>query len=221
MRICWERSEMTFMKLVGVLACSVLIGACASSGDGGSGDCRIGEARPCAASSKTAADWLSDFPPESNPASIARAAAEQILSTSQKCYKPKGYEGGTYQGRIHYSYVGAWVGALDAAQAMGDGELAERLIRHFEPVLSGPMQDLQNRKNHVDFTVFGALPLAIYNITGTGDASTSAFPTPTSSGRRRRRILLRHTTRSRLRGSRICGRGAIRRRRAFGSMTCT
>lgn len=166
MRICWERSEMTFMKLVGVLACSVLIGACASSGDGGSGDCRIGEARPCAASSKTAADWLSDFPPESNPASIARAAAEQILSTSQKCYKPKGYEGGTYQGRIHYSYVGAWVGALDAAQAMGDGELAERLIRHFEPVLSGPMQDLQNRKNHVDFTVFGALPLAIYNING-------------------------------------------------------
>lgn len=166
MEVTRRGNEMDFIRLAGALACSVLVGACASSVDAVHDGGNAGEPRRCAVSSKTAADWLSDFPSEANPASIARAAAEQLLSTSQECYRPRGYEGGAYKGRVHYSYVGTWVGALDAAQAMGDAQLSERLTRHFEPILAGPMQHLQNKKNHVDFTVFGALPLAIYNVNG-------------------------------------------------------
>lgn len=156
---------MSFVRLSCIIACAVAVGACVSPREDGA-DCvdEVAVDVREAGVPESPDVWLGNLPAEANPASIARAAAEQLLSTSQECYRPRGYEGGVYKGRLHYSYVGTWVGALDAAQAMGDTNLAERLIRHFEPVLSGPMQHLQNKKNHVDFTVFGALPLAIYNI---------------------------------------------------------
>ena len=156
---------MSFVRLACVLAgLSVAGAACVSSSDGKPVSNCSKEGGSCAVSAEDSFDWLRNLPGEANPASIARAAAEQLLSTSQECYKPRGYEGGVYKGRVHYSYVGTWVGALDAAQAMGDSQLAERLIKHFEPIVAGPMQHLQNKKNHVDYTVFGALPLAVYNI---------------------------------------------------------
>lgn len=156
---------MSFVRLACVLAgLSVAGAACVSSSDGKTGSNCSKEGAQCAVSAEDSFGWLRNLPGEANPASIARAAAEQLLSTSQECYKPRGYEGGVYKGRVHYSYVGTWVGALDAAQAMGDSQLAERLIKHFEPIVAGPMQHLQNKKNHVDYTVFGALPLAVYNI---------------------------------------------------------
>ena len=154
---------MRCIAMAGALAGLAFAGACTTApADGGKGERKC--ARSCAAKQVKAADWLSDWPAGTCPKSIARAAAEQLLSTSPECYRPRGYEGQAYKGRIHYSYVGTWIGALDAAQAMGDSELTERLIKQFEPVVAGPMQHLQHLKNHVDFSIVGALPLAIYNI---------------------------------------------------------
>ncbi len=150
------------LAFAGVMAGLVLVGACTTYDESpnGTGNC----GKPATTCRMTAADWLSGWPAGTCPQSIARAAAEQLLSTSPECYRPRGYEGQAYKGRIHYSYVGTWIGALDASQAMGDRELTERLIKQFEPVVAGPMQHLQHLKNHVDFSIFGALPLAIYNI---------------------------------------------------------
>ena len=120
----------------------------------------------CAPSEASGA--FADLPQDADPASFARAAIEQLLSTRADCYSPRGYGHVVTPQRkpMFYGLVLTWLGALDAAEAMGDGELMRRLAEKFDPVLSGEQGFLRTRSNHVDHSVFGALPLAIYSATG-------------------------------------------------------
>jgi rhamnogalacturonyl hydrolase YesR len=62
---------------------------------------------------------------------------------------------------IHYAEVCTWLGGLSFAQASGNKELGARLVQRFEP-LWGEERHLIPTPKHVDWTVFGALPLEIH-----------------------------------------------------------
>jgi rhamnogalacturonyl hydrolase YesR len=62
---------------------------------------------------------------------------------------------------LHYAEVATWYGALTFAKLSEDAALRERLVARFEPFFSEKVR-LVPPINHVDHTVFGAVPLEIY-----------------------------------------------------------
>ena len=62
---------------------------------------------------------------------------------------------------ITYPETCTWFGALTFARITGDGELQARLIRRFEPLLN-ERRDLIPVAEHVDYTVFAAVPLELF-----------------------------------------------------------
>ena len=61
-----------------------------------------------------------------------------------------------------YPEVIAWYGALTVSQLTKDKDLNDRLVRKFDPFLSEPGSQNISRSPHVDYRVFGMLPLEIY-----------------------------------------------------------
>jgi unsaturated rhamnogalacturonyl hydrolase len=62
---------------------------------------------------------------------------------------------------IIYPEVCAWYGALTFAKLSGDKDLTRRLIARFDPLV-GAESKLVPTERHVDFSVFGTVPLEIY-----------------------------------------------------------
>lgn len=93
------------------------------------------------------------FPIGSDPGFIGSKLAQRYLSSSQTT-SPVGYP-----------EVCTWFGALRFAGASKDADLLQQLENRFIPILgenSGAMQT----PNHVDRTVFGIVPLQLYQQTG-------------------------------------------------------
>jgi unsaturated rhamnogalacturonyl hydrolase len=65
-------------------------------------------------------------------------------------------------GFIIYPEVCAWYGALMLARITGDADLQARLIRKFDPLLTPAGSTNISLQAHVDFRVFGAVPLELY-----------------------------------------------------------
>ena len=114
---------------------------------------------------------LKDFrslPDGMDPVTIGNRVAEQFLSTDPMAYAPEGYDGKKPVGQgkyLHYSVTSLWVNALEFSRHSGNKSLEEKLISHFEPFF-GERKDSCNRSNHVDFTIFGSVPLEIYLTSG-------------------------------------------------------
>ncbi|OQP64045.1 hypothetical protein A3860_21770 [Niastella vici] len=64
---------------------------------------------------------------------------------------------------ITYSEVCAWYGALKFAEATNDRDLQERLYQRFLPLLN-EKKNLVPAADHVDHTVFGAIPFELFRI---------------------------------------------------------
>ena len=133
--------------------------------------CVFGWILPLSSEAKT--DWFGNWPSDANPADISRRITEQFLSTVPDRYKPEnGYRGNNGYGggnSIHYSVVSLWANALDCARLTGDKPLENRLVIAFEPYY-GIKKDIQPKFKHVDFTIFGAVPLGIAVLTGDAKA---------------------------------------------------
>ena len=107
------------------------------------------------------------------PQEVVRKIAEQFLSTSPERYLPKGFRGTDYlmshpygeDYHVHYAVVSLWTSAIECARKSGDLGLMKRLIARFEPFY-GEKRRLCTDLLHVDYTVFGALPLEIYLASG-------------------------------------------------------
>ena len=115
-----------------------------------------------------------DFQPGGNdPSAVARRIIDQFLSTEPERYLPEGFRGPAYlmehpygeDYHVHYAVVSLWANAIACARKMGDEALVKRLVSRFEPFY-GEKKRLCTDLLHVDYTVFGALPLAIYLATG-------------------------------------------------------
>jgi len=105
-----------------------------------------------------------DLPEGMDPVTIGNRVAEQFLTADPVEYLPKGctckrgYGNGIF---VQYSPVSLWVNAIEFSRETKNASLEKRLIDFFEPFY-GERKDKCNRANHVDFTIFGAVPLEIY-----------------------------------------------------------
>lgn len=95
--------------------------------------------------------FFADWPAGTSPEEVGKRVAEHFVASPHA--DPQ---------RITYPETCTWYGALTFASVSGDKDLSSRLISRFEPLLSAPASALIDQQRHVDFSVFGAVPLEIY-----------------------------------------------------------
>ena len=103
--------------------------------------------RLCFGQQKYFTNWPSGFSPEE----VGKRVAEHFVTSPHQ--DPE---------KMVYPEVCTWYGALSFAQLSRDKDLSAKLIQRFEPLLSAPGSDLIHRERHVDYSMFGSLPLEIY-----------------------------------------------------------
>ena len=101
---------------------------------------------------------FADWPAGASPAVVGTRLAENVMARKFRYEAPPPFSSQD----IIYPEVIAWYGALTVAQLSGDMDLRERLVKKFEPLLSEPGASHVSHSAHVDFRVFGALPLEIF-----------------------------------------------------------
>jgi unsaturated rhamnogalacturonyl hydrolase len=106
----------------------------------------LGAGPPCPAQ-KDFKTW----PEGKSPREIGKRVAERFVSSAH-----------LRTNTIIYPEVCAWYGALTFARLSGDRELTSRLIARFNLLLTPPGSQLVPTERHVDFSVFGTVPLEIY-----------------------------------------------------------
>jgi unsaturated rhamnogalacturonyl hydrolase len=109
-------------------------------------------------SSGTAAQnkYFKNWPAGKSPQEIGELVANRFIATP---YTNFGFD--TLPSSITYSEVCAWYGALKFSKADKSSILTTQLYDRFKPLLL-EKQNLIPRADHVDHTVFGALPLEFY-----------------------------------------------------------
>ncbi len=96
--------------------------------------------------------YFENWPAGSSPKEVGKRVAEHFVTSPHQ--DPK---------RITYPEVCTWYGALTFAQLSGDKDLSSQLVQRFNPLMSSPESALVDKQQrHVDFSVFGAVPLEIY-----------------------------------------------------------
>jgi rhamnogalacturonyl hydrolase YesR len=96
------------------------------------------------------------WPDGSSPQEIGKRVAEHYAAS------PFGNFGRTTPPKsITYPEVCTWYGSLTFAQLSGDTELQAKLVRRFDPLLR-EKKDLIPVPDHVDMTVFAAVPLELF-----------------------------------------------------------
>jgi len=96
-------------------------------------------------------NYFTDWPVGTSPQEVGKRVAEHFVTTPHA--DPK---------HIVYQEVCTWYGALTFAQLSGDKDLSAKLIRRFDPLMTPTGADLIGKDRHVDFTVFGTVPLELY-----------------------------------------------------------
>ncbi len=98
-------------------------------------------------------DYFSNWPQGRSPQEVGKALAEHFV-TSPHQHNP---------GTIFYGEVGTWYGALTFADLTHDTSLRDELIKKFDPLMPGGSEAaLVPKRDHVDDSIFGSVPLQIY-----------------------------------------------------------
>ncbi|MDP4208987.1 MAG: glycoside hydrolase family 88 protein [Bacteroidota bacterium] len=99
---------------------------------------------------------LRNWPKGCSPQEVGKRLAEHFVATPHTNYgKP------TPPKVITYPEVCAWYGALTFARVSGDKPLTLKLAQRFEPFF-GADSSMIPVSDHVDYTVFGSVPLELY-----------------------------------------------------------
>ncbi len=98
---------------------------------------------------------FSDWPAGCSPAEVGKRVSENIIARKFE------FEQGDWKVVI-YPEICAWYGALNVAKLSGDDDLRERLIRRFDRFLTPEGAAHISQSDHVDFRVFGVVPLEIH-----------------------------------------------------------
>src|SRR6202162_1124762 len=96
-------------------------------------------------------NYFTDWPAGTSPAEVGKRVAEHFVISPHADHK-----------HIVYQEICAWYGALTFAQLSGDKSLSAKLIQRFDPLMTPEGAHLIGQDRHVDFTVFGTVPLEIY-----------------------------------------------------------
>jgi rhamnogalacturonyl hydrolase YesR len=110
---------------------------------------------PSAVSSAALAPYFGDWPAGASPLEVGKRVTENLLA------RPFRYET-TNKPYVVYPEVIAWYGALTFAKVAPDPDLTAKLIARFDPFLTPDGAEHISQNNHVDYHVFGAVPLEIY-----------------------------------------------------------
>lgn len=97
------------------------------------------------------AKYFANWPAGASPEEVGKRVAEHFVTSPHA--DPK---------YIVYQEVCTWYSALTFAQLSGDKELTARLLQRFDPLMTPPGSALVSDQRHVDFSMFGSLPLEIY-----------------------------------------------------------
>lgn len=105
-----------------------------------------------------APDCYSNWPDGKSPQVVGKRIAEDFLTRKFR------YQTNPAKAKLGVIYpeVISWYGALTVAELSKDAPLRDRLVAKFIPYLSEPESRNINRSPHVDYRVFGALPLEIF-----------------------------------------------------------
>ena len=93
-----------------------------------------------------------DWPAGTSPSEIGKRVAENFVVRPFE--RPTRF--------VIYPEVCAWYGSLTSAQLRGDKDLQQRLVRKFDHLLTPEGSKNISPQAHVDYRVFGAVPLEIY-----------------------------------------------------------
>jgi len=121
--------------------------------------CAVGLAQVQAAEDKRISKSIKEFknwPAGTSPQEIGKRVAERYVQSGYLNLRRN-----PPTPTVIYPEVCTWYGALTFAQLAADTDLASRLVKRFDP-LRGDQASLVPKANHVDNTVFGAVPLEIY-----------------------------------------------------------
>jgi unsaturated rhamnogalacturonyl hydrolase len=97
---------------------------------------------------------LEHFPKGYTPQEAGKAVAEHFVPSAHY-----------HLDRIVYPEVCAWYGSLEFARVTKDQALIDKLKARFDPLFSNEAALLPPQGQHVDFSMFGALPLELYILT--------------------------------------------------------
>jgi len=101
------------------------------------------------------AAYFSKWPAGTSPQEIGKRVAENFAARQFEYAQGK-------RKYVIYPEVCAWYGSLTVAQLTGDKDLKARLISKFDPLLTPEGAKAIAQEPHVDYRVFGAVPLEIY-----------------------------------------------------------
>jgi rhamnogalacturonyl hydrolase YesR len=115
-------------------------------------------ATPTATAARVTRQYFSDWPAGTSPQEVGKRVAENFVA------RDFFYESGKYPSRrtVVYPEVCAWYGSLTFARLMGDQDLQARLVKKFDPLLTPEGAAHIPSQAHVDFSVFGVVPLELY-----------------------------------------------------------
>ena len=91
------------------------------------------------------------WPAGASPREVGKRVAERFVSTVK-----------INQTTAIYPAICTWYGALTFAQLAGDGDLSARLVQRFNAAFTPDIMTFVVEKQHVDYSVSGAIPLQIY-----------------------------------------------------------
>jgi unsaturated rhamnogalacturonyl hydrolase len=97
------------------------------------------------------------WPAGTSPTQIGRRVSDNLVGRPHMPMGPTKV--------VHYAEVATWYGALSFAKLTNDDGLKQQLIARFEPLFREE-KDLVPVPDHVDYTVFGAVPLELFLLTG-------------------------------------------------------
>jgi len=99
------------------------------------------------------------WPAVQSPAEIGRRVAENFSA------RPFQWQTDPRRPFVIYPEVCAWYGALEVARLTGDAGLQQRLVARYDVLLTPEGAKKISRQDHVDYRVFGVVPLELYLLT--------------------------------------------------------
>ncbi|MCQ2390823.1 MAG: glycoside hydrolase family 88 protein [Kiritimatiellae bacterium] len=109
--------------------------------------------------------WFDALPANANPMTVGAMITRQFLSADPANYFPKGASRLHAKNYVPYAVVSTWLNALDYANLTKNAYYLAQLQGRFAQ-FRGPRKAMCSKADHVDFSIFGSVPMAIARLGG-------------------------------------------------------
>lgn len=112
-----------------------------------------------------AADHFKNWPAGTSPQEVGKRVAENWVARNFEYEQMVTAADGKQRPRrqyVIYPEICAWYGSLTVARLIKDRDLTTRLVREFDQFLTPDGDKHVSRQSHVDYSVFGTVPLELY-----------------------------------------------------------